>query len=309
MLTIFTIPKPFVGHFEIIQRNAIRSWLMLSQACEVILCGNEPGVAEAAADLHILHLPELACNEYGTPLLSSAFEQAQTVAHNETMCYANADIIFLSDLLVALACVPFPRYLMVGRRHDVDLTRSIDFSTTTWEQEMRSLATSAGVLQRSDFIDYFVFPRHAIQGIPAFAIGRTSFDNWLIYRARALGYPVIDATPAVTVVHQNHDYSHVQGGREAAFSGPEALRNRALMGGKAHGFRVTDATHKIDPPGRLSKALDAPYLERRASRAAVLSTRRDPLARFSHRLIGWIGRRRERFPLWLWQLLIDRLAP
>ena len=30
MLTIFTIPKPFVGHIGVIQRNAIISWLNLS---------------------------------------------------------------------------------------------------------------------------------------------------------------------------------------------------------------------------------------------------------------------------------------
>ena len=27
MLTIFTIPKPFIGHIGVIQRNAIMSWL------------------------------------------------------------------------------------------------------------------------------------------------------------------------------------------------------------------------------------------------------------------------------------------
>jgi hypothetical protein len=50
MLTIFTIPKPFRGHIEVIQRNAIESWLRLRPQCEIILCGDDPGVAEAASE-------------------------------------------------------------------------------------------------------------------------------------------------------------------------------------------------------------------------------------------------------------------
>lgn len=178
-----------------------------------------------------------------------------------------------------------------------------------WEYEIRSLATNAGVLQQPDHIDYFIFPRYAFRDIPAFVIGRTWFDNWWIFRARSLGYPVIDATASVMAVHQNHNYSHIQGGKETAYYGPEAERNRDLMGGKPYRFYITDATYKMVPPGKLARATDVAYLERRASRASVLSKRNDRLSRFVHRLLGWFGRNRQRFPLWLWRLLIDRLAP
>lgn len=46
MITIFSTPKPFRGHFEIIQRNAIQSWLRLRPGCEIILLGNDEGTAE-----------------------------------------------------------------------------------------------------------------------------------------------------------------------------------------------------------------------------------------------------------------------
>src|SRR5207247_9696761 len=55
LLTIFSIPKPFRGHIGTIQRNAIQSWLQLSPRCEVILYGNDPGVAEAAAAHVVKH--------------------------------------------------------------------------------------------------------------------------------------------------------------------------------------------------------------------------------------------------------------
>ena len=49
MLTLFSTPKPFRGHIAVIQTNAIRSWLELEPACEVILFGDEEGTAEVAA--------------------------------------------------------------------------------------------------------------------------------------------------------------------------------------------------------------------------------------------------------------------
>ena len=80
MITFFTAPKPFQGHIDIIQRNAIESWLRLRPQCEVILFGDEEGIAEVARELKVRHIPEVARNEYGTPLISSLFEKAQEIA-------------------------------------------------------------------------------------------------------------------------------------------------------------------------------------------------------------------------------------
>ena len=52
MLTIFAVPKPFRGHIGVIQRNAIRSWTLLRPACDIILMGNEEGIAEIAAEFN-----------------------------------------------------------------------------------------------------------------------------------------------------------------------------------------------------------------------------------------------------------------
>ena len=58
MLTIFSTPKPFVGHIGIIQRNAIKSWTLLHPDVEVILFGDDEGAAQACQDLGIRHEPE-----------------------------------------------------------------------------------------------------------------------------------------------------------------------------------------------------------------------------------------------------------
>ena len=50
VLTLFTVPKPFRGHVGDIQRNAIESWRALRPSVQVVLVGDEDGVAEAARD-------------------------------------------------------------------------------------------------------------------------------------------------------------------------------------------------------------------------------------------------------------------
>jgi len=81
--------------------------------------------------------------------------------------------------------------------------------------------------------------------IPPFALGRAAFDNWLVWRARTVRAIVVDATPVVTAVHQQHDYSHVPGGRIWAYEGVEAKRNLALGGGWAHHRTLRDAHYTL----------------------------------------------------------------
>ena len=67
MLSIFAIPKPFQGEFNIIQRNAIKSWTLLLPKCEIILFGDEEGTKEIAKEFGTLYLPEVKKNEFSTP--------------------------------------------------------------------------------------------------------------------------------------------------------------------------------------------------------------------------------------------------
>ncbi|MBE0700002.1 MAG: glycosyl transferase family 2, partial [Anaerolineaceae bacterium] len=95
-LTIFSAPKPFTNpHIALIQRNAIRSWLSLGPQVEVILLGNEPGLAETAAELGVKHIPHVACTPGGTPLVSSMFELARQNSTSPQLACVNADILLL----------------------------------------------------------------------------------------------------------------------------------------------------------------------------------------------------------------------
>ncbi|MEQ8463051.1 hypothetical protein [Coleofasciculus sp. E1-EBD-02] len=264
MLTIFSIPKPFNGHIGIIQRNAIESWSRLHPACEIILCGNEPGIEEVVTEFGAKWIPSLARNEYGTPLLNSAFDQVQQVASHPLLCYVNADIILLRDFIEALPKIHFRRFLMVGQRWNIDITEPLDFAPINWDKKLREYVASHGVLFSPMGIDFFVFPRDSPLGrLPPFAVGRPGWDNWFIYKTRQLGIPVIDVTRTVTIVHQNHDYAHVPHRKNKTWEGPEADWNRQLMGCEwwNYLFSIADATHIMTSRG-LQLAWGREFLQR-----------------------------------------------
>lgn len=249
MLTIFSTPKPFRNHIGVIQSNAIQSWVLLRPQCEVILLGNEEGTDKIVAQFGIRHIPEVECNEYGTPLVSDMFKIAQDIASYPLMCYINADIILPSDFIQAIRQINNQSFLCVGQRWDVDIRAPIDFSDPDWETRLRAHVAKVGKLHTCWAIDYFVFPRGLHLDIPAFAIGRRGWDNWMIYQARCLNIPVIDATDAVTVIHQNHNYSHLPGEEIDFRTGPEARRNLELSGGHRRVFDIRDATWVLSTSG------------------------------------------------------------
>lgn len=232
MLTLFAVPKPFRGHIAVIQKNAIRSWTLLEPQCRIILFGHEEGVAETVAEYGISHVREVAVNEYGTPLINDIFEKAHHLSSTDLLCYVNADIILMSDFMEALQRTMRlkRKFLMVGRRWDLDIKEPLKFEGG-WESALRQQARTQGELHAHSGIDYFAFSRGLWATIPPFAVGRPVWDNWMIYSARTAGIPVIDATEAVTCIHQNHDYCHVSGGVIEAQEGVEAQRNLALAGG------------------------------------------------------------------------------
>ena len=284
MLTLFTLPKPFAGHIDVIQRNAIQSWLKLQPACQVILCGDDPGIAQAAREYGVGHLPDLPRNAYGTPLLDGAFARVQEMAAHPILCYVNADIILLSDFIRSVQRIPWKRFLMVGQRWNLDVAAPLDFDNPGWEASLRQQVVQAGHLYPPMGSDYFVFARNGLGDLLPFAVGRPGWDNWMIYHARQVGIPVIDATPANMIVHQNHDYRHVKDSyRENVYDGPEADQNLALMQGNRTRFILLDSTHILTKHGLLP-AWSPAHLARRVRTLAALHPGLRPLAEWVKRL-------------------------
>ena len=252
MLTVFSTPKPFSGHIGVIQRNAIRSWQRLHTDIEIILVGDDPGTAEVCGELGIYHIRDVKKNKHGTKYLAGIFDQAQEVAHHKILCHVNCDIILMSDFLRAVQLVlkVTDHFLMAGRRWDVDLKNPLDFEKTDWEKGLRELALAANRQKPAQWIDYFLFSKGLFyQKIPAFVIGRPGWDNWLLWYARSLGTPVIDASSVVCAVHQNHDYSYHPDAEKGVWEGEEAQQNYKLLEGRLKFRTLDNATHLLRPDG------------------------------------------------------------
>ena len=241
MLTIFTIPKSFLDHINIIQRNAISSWLQLSPKPEIILFGDDKGVAEIVREFNICHTPEIEKNEFGAPLLNLVFNQAQKIAKNDLLVYINCDIILMSDFIPAIQKIKRSMFLMSGRRWDLDVKEEIDFNQDL-EEKLRKDIKKKGRLHGFSGIDYFVFPRNFSFNLPSFAVGRPGWDNWVIYRVRSLKIPMIDATQMITAVHQNHPLVYHSKDKESQ-------RNYKLAGGFSHMLTLRDADWILTPHG------------------------------------------------------------
>ena len=249
MLTLFTCPKSFSNskHIDLIQRNALQSWKRLKPQPQIILLGNDEGVAEVAAEMGLEHVPDIERNEYGTPLISDIFAQAKKHATEDILCYINADIILNIDFMQALetAIAQKNDFLLVSQRWNVDIDEPINFNAPQWEKQWTEWVEKHGIIAGETAIDFFAYPKHLYQTIPAFAIGRTIWDNWLLFEARRLKARLIDATPVVFLAHQNHDYAHVTSSAGDAWKGPERNRNFELSGGYEHIYTIANSTHRI----------------------------------------------------------------
>lgn len=231
MLTIATVPKPFKDpHINIIQRNAIQSWLRLLPKPKIILFGNDEGIDKAAKEFGVSHIPEVE-SEFGIPLLSSVFSLTRQMAESKFIAYVNTDIILLNDFMKAIELINFNSFLMTGRRWDIDIKESINFTEDNWEQRLRGLVSKEGKLHGPAGMDYFVFPQNSPLNMPAFVAGRPGYDGWLLYHARSLGITTIDATKAVMILHQNHGYKHRLGGEKRVLKEAEGKKNLNVAGG------------------------------------------------------------------------------
>ncbi len=279
-LTIFTAPKPFTdAHIARIQRNAIRSWKALGPDVEVILIGDEEGIAQAAQELNVTHLPEVVRNSYGTPLIRSIFHLARREGAGEFLAYVNADILLLPGFVESVRQVSrqCEKFLIVGQRYDLDVQTDLECAPA-WDADLRAAVAERGKLHSANGSDYFVFPRACFSKLPDMAVGRAGWDNWMMYEARRHGWALVDATADIQIVHQSHDYAHLPNG-QPHYRLPETDENVRLGGGKLTIFKLADASRRLQ--GGALKPV--PRTWKRFWREVEIF----PLVRLKSRLLGW----------------------
>ncbi len=228
MFTIYTTCRSF-DHpkFGLIQRNAIGSWLQLQPRPEIIIVGNDPGVSEICKEQNLIHIPEVETRENNCPVLSDMAKRAESISNTNTMLLISSDMIIFQDSVDASNRLEkqFKRFCAGLHRKDRDIDHLIDFSNINWIGDAKQFVK----LGHPGAGDYFLYTKGIFYDMPPFTIGRASCDNWMYWKAYELKC-LVNITPIVEVVHQNHDQSHMVGG--GIFNNPEFKVNRNLAGNR-----------------------------------------------------------------------------
>ena len=255
LVTIFITPKGFDReHIAIIQRNAVRSWKMLGEDVDILLIGDDEGVEENAKALGVRYVREVKRNSHGTPLLSDIFRIARENSDSPLLAYVNADILLKQDFLQTCREMheKEKQFLLVGRRFDLDVETEMEFGPD-WEEKLDAEVAERGNWHSFNGSDYFIFTRDIYTEIPDFAIGRSGWDNWMFYEARAKGWKLVDCTGSINIVHQNHDYAHLPNGL-SHHRQPESAENVAAAGGRQNIYQPDDCNYVYGADRTLRKA-------------------------------------------------------
>lgn len=279
LITIFTVPKAFKHpHISLIQRNTVRNLASLGPDVNPLIIGDDEGVAEVAAEYGVRHLPNIARNEQGTPIVASAFQLARENSDTPLLACINADNLLLPDFVETARLVSrtFKNFLLSGQRYELDITELLDFSVG-WDERLR-----AHILQHSkplgpSALEYMIFSRDQFVDMPPFAFGRSAWDNWIAFKARWVDWPMVDGTGAIVLGHQNHDYSHLPGNRPP-YRLPESLNNIRMGGGRRAIFTLNDSTHVVANGKVIPRPFSWGYLLRRIETFPLLRLRSFALA-------------------------------
>ncbi len=232
-LTLYAVPKPFVGEPARHQRNALRSWAQLKPRPRIVLVGDEQGIEACAREIGADFHSDIARNEHGTPLLSGLFDVIRERQDSRLVGLVNSDIILPPRFAQAIERVrlTLDRFLLIGKRSTVPVEGLIDFDVVEWWSRLVA-GLNGHKLDTAGAIDYFVFSADVYDEIPPLAIGRTVWDNWLVGNV-VPGTPIVNASPYLFVVHPEHGYGLDGTERKGViFGGPEAQHNRALCAGQ-----------------------------------------------------------------------------
>ena len=202
MITIFTHVRPFENEFDAIQRTAIASWQTQGVDTQVVLFGDDLDSRLIAKGLGINWLPSKV-TPMNYPSFAHLFIDIETHYPSDWYLEVSSDIV-LSGLNIALPILEswahlFTRPLVIGQRIDV---------------EVGPHSRVIPQYHPPSAVDYFLYKKGTLGDIPLFNIGRTVYDNWLVWAARDLwNMQVVNATEAITAYHLNH--THPEHGNKA----------------------------------------------------------------------------------------------
>lgn len=168
----------------------------------------------------------------GDMTIKELFEKGQLHASNDLLCEISSDIMLTDNFGTALTAIErCEKPFVIGQRYDQAKDGTMKLHPPT-------------------AADYFIFRKGTLGQIPPFHIGRTAYDNWFVWAAIDWGLTVIDATRAITAVHQNHSYPEY-GDREKMLKSDEKKENyqMAKTAGMPRWYAVNDAPFVFNGKG------------------------------------------------------------
>ena len=149
-------------------------------------------------------------HRFGLPIVRHMYLDAQRVSPlTDFYAFANADILFCSDLLETLEAIKKHRqeidpyntlpYLIVGKRRNIDIERIRAVKENLLEE-----------FYQDDFfnecaIDYFISARNLTlwNQLDDFVIAKLGWDTYTLAYAVHLGLQIYDASDTITAIHQS----------------------------------------------------------------------------------------------------------
>lgn len=260
MITIFSTPRPFAGEFEAIQYRAIKSWKKFLPNAQIILINDEENTSiDIANEFKIECITNASINEFGTPLLGDVFKKVKEMSLYNIIVHINTDILItdkFGDCLTNFHNKFVGDYLLLGRRWNINAQNLADVDDPRFIDQLNKFKLVIENLHGYSGMDYWVFPKSTRINPPDFCVGRPGMDSWLVYNAKKINIPVIDATALIDIFHQNHGYPKLK----LPYFEIECERNIALAGGRDKMLTLREADLLLTEDYQLS----SPNLFRRA---------------------------------------------
>ena len=210
------------------QRNAVQSWRLAFPDATIVLFGEE--TEPTSKRLGVWWNP---VERYeGIPLLSDIVSKLSGWAAEgkiERVMYINSDIMLAPESSHALAgrLAGSEPFLLTGLRTNTWIEDDVILpAPQTWWDDWRKL----GKLMEPCGADWFMFRPGMYADMPPFCVGRTTFDNYLIFAAQQENAEAVDVTPLVLALHQDHEEN------PDSRTGPLAIRNQELMKSRYPGW-------------------------------------------------------------------------
>lgn len=229
-------------------RNATLSWDQIKPQPQILVFGDVPTRLMTSTMELVLHYSQ---EPDGRPHFDSFIRIAEEASIHDVVMYATDHLIFLPGLkeTVELVASQFDRFLLMGRRWDINIPGFLDFVGGRWWQEL--LTHMRGhKLGSVGAKDWLIWRKPFPEPIPPFIMGIPWYDTWMAVQAEELGIQRIDASATVRAIHPIHGFPF-PGGIVGRRDDPRYAYNESLAPGCAHRGHITDSEWVVvGKPGR-----------------------------------------------------------